>query len=135
MHGSGWHLPERDGDAWFCWMGPETTSWLDLRVNGQGERVLRCHILHALEPRALETSKARVNDRPVPLTWGSHGRFVAVEGKVAGEALEAEQGRARVSFQIADVVRPCDLTPGSTDTRELGLAISWLGLRPAGRAA
>lgn len=132
--GAGWHLPERDGDSCFCWTGPTRESWLDLRARAKGPHRLRCQILYSLRPEMLATLKLHVNGEAVPLSWSGDGRFVVCEGPVSAEAMAKQCGRVRVTFAIDDVARPCDVTAGSGDTRELGLGIASLALVPAAAA-
>lgn len=133
LHGLGWHLLERDGETWFRWTGPEKDSWLDLGWRGDGGALLRCRILHAIAPRVLESLQVRVNNQPVPLQWRQEGRFVEIQGKVSADLLKTGEDRVRISFHVAEVLRPCDLQASSADTRSLGVAIAGISLTPLDR--
>jgi hypothetical protein len=131
LHGLGWHLQEHDGQTWFRWTGPEREAWLELAWHGRGAGLLRCRVLHAAAPRILESLQVRVDGHSVPLHWRSEGREVEIVGEAPASVLAARKGRVRISFHVSEVVRPCDVEPGSGDTRSLGLALSLVSLTSA----
>jgi hypothetical protein len=130
LYGLGWHVPERQGETWFRWTGPEKNSWLDLRWQGQRAGRLRCRILHAAAPQILQSLQVRINDRPLAMSWSQQEGCVQVEAQVPAAAFEPNQSHARISFHVSDVIRPCDHHASSTDQRQLGLAICGLSLEP-----
>lgn len=126
--GFGWHAPERDGDYWFRWTGPEETSWVELKWIHPGDARVVCEVLHAVAPEVLESLELRVNDYPVVLSWHAEGRMSVIEGQVPAAVLQQTPGRARLSVHVKTTLRNCDLHAGSNDTRWLGLGIAGLRL-------
>jgi hypothetical protein len=129
--GWGWHPPEQDGDTWFRWTGPETTSWLDLHAPGKGACVLRIQILHAISQDVLKSLKVQVNNQTLPLWWRQNGPHVEVEGMVSADTPAILTRRVRVTLKLGAVKRFCDLQSGNDDPRQLGLAITRISLAPA----
>jgi hypothetical protein len=129
--GLGWYLPETDGARSFCWSGPGGESWVDLRPAGPGERVFRCAIAHVLDPRVLEELEVRINDQALSFRRQADGPGARLEGRVPARVLAGSPGRARVTFRVRPMLRPCDLDPASPDARPLGIAVSRLSLDPA----
>jgi hypothetical protein len=137
LHGRGWHLPEREGESWLRWTGPETTSWLDLRAPGNGACVLCIQIRHAISPEILQSLEVRVNDQTIPLWWRQNGPHVEVEGLVSAETPTILNRRVRVTLKLGAVRRFANTQPGNADMRQLGLAITRISLTaaPSGSAA
>lgn len=133
VYGDGWHLPEKDGDAWFRWTGPQTDAWLELDTRTRKNSVLRLQILHAIKPDLLESLDVRVNDQSIPLEWRSAKRGVELKGRVSGELLKRNKEKVKVSFHVNKVYRPCDINADSQDTREVGLAFTSISLQPENR--
>ncbi len=131
IHGSGWFDPEPCPGGFFCWTG--RAAWLEVRLAGGGELALAVEVLGALDPAQIDGLTAAVNGRPVPLFRSQVGAVDRLEGRVSTEPVA--NGRYRVEFWVPRTVRPCDVVPGSTDTRDLGVAVSRVQLGPTGFAA
>jgi hypothetical protein len=131
--GLGWFPPETDGARTFCWSGPGGESWLDLRLAGPGERVFRCEIAHVLDPRVLEELEVQVNGQSLAFRQHADGPGVRLEGSVPASMLAGSPSRARVTFRVRRMLRPCDLDPASPDARPLGIAVSRVSLDPVER--
>jgi hypothetical protein len=131
--GGGWHPRERDERGWFCWLGQR--AWLDLRHEGEGDRVLEVHVAHILRPPLLDGLQVAVNGRRLPTRIRCHDRMSIIEAAVPSSLVNADRDRLRVSFTLAETIRPCDLVPGNPDTRALGVALSRVRLVPGKRAA
>jgi Phytanoyl-CoA dioxygenase (PhyH) len=129
--GLGWHAPERDGEHWFRWTGPETESWLDLSWKEAGDATVICEVLHSVAPEVTQSLQVRVNDEPVSLSWRASGRLTVVAGRVPESVLQKNSDRVRLSVHVGKTLRLCDLNSASNDTRPLGLAIAGLRLTTA----
>jgi hypothetical protein len=118
--GSGWHDREPRPGGYFRWTG--RTAWLEVRLAAGGELTLAVEVRRALDPAQIDGLTATVNGRPVPLFRSRVGAVDRFEGRVPTES--AADSRYRVDFWVPRTVRPCDVVPGSTDPRELGVAVS-----------
>lgn len=131
IHGSGWYPRELVDRTWLCWMGSERRAWIDLQISGYGDQLLRCRGLRVLHATVLEGLRVWLNDYPLKVRLYTEGGQLCLEGHVPNGCLKAQTGRVRVTFEISQAVRPCDLDPTSTDQRRLGLAIQTIALTPA----
>ncbi len=129
--GSGWFDREPCPGGYFCWTGQ--TAWLEFRLAGCGELALAIEVRGAVDPAQIDGLRAAVNGRPVSLVRSHVGAGDRFEGRVTTEP--TADGRYRVEFCVPRTVRPCDVVPGSTDPRELGLAVSRVELGLAEYAA
>jgi hypothetical protein len=129
--GSGWLDREPCPGGYFCWTG--RAAWLEVRLAGGGELALAVEVRGAVDPAQIDGLTAAVNGRPVPLFRSRVGAVDRLEGRVPTES--AADGRYRVEFRVPRTVRPCDVVPGSTDPRELGVAVSRVELGLTGFAA
>ena len=57
---------------------------------------------------------------------------VVLEAWVPSRVLQTRRDRLRISLQVPELLRPCDLNPASVDKRKLGLGIGRISLQPAG---
>jgi hypothetical protein len=128
--GSGWFDREPCPGGFFCWTG--RAAWLEVRLAGKGELALAVEVRGAVDPAQIDGLTASVNGRPVPMFRSQVGAVHRFEGRVPTESVAND--RYRVEFRVARTVRPFDVVPGSTDTRELGVAVSRVELGPAGFA-
>ncbi len=93
--------------------------------------MIEVHILDAITPDILSGLRLLVNGRPVELeieattlgTFLVRAAALSPSNSVANDVL-------RVTFQIEETLRPCDVRPGSDDRRPLGLAVNWIELAP-----
>ena len=129
--GSGWFDREPRPGGFFCWTG--RAAWLEVRLAGSGELALAVEVRWAVDPAQIDGLTASVNGRPVPMFRSQVGAVDRFEGRVRTEPLA--NGRYRVEFRVPRTIRPCDVVPGSTDHRELGVAVSRVELGLAGFAA
>lgn len=131
--GWGWFERELGPAGHFCWT--RQSAWLEVRLAGSGGLALEVDVAGAVEPAQLDGLTAAVNGTPVPLTRTRVGAVDRFRGQVPG--VPADGGRFRVELRVPRAVRPCDVLPGSTDPRELGVAVSRVALGfvgPAGSA-
>jgi sulfotransferase famil protein len=131
--GAGWHPRERDAGGWFSWFGKE--AWLDLAHDGGGDSLLELHVAHVLCPDHLSGLEVNVNGVRVAFRVRSTGAARVIEAAVPAAIVAANPDRARISLTFQKATRPCDLTPGNSDTRLLGVALKRVRLRPSCRAA
>lgn len=133
IHGQGWYLRERGSHGWFCWMGAEREAWIDLKLEGKGERWLQAGVVHVLRPSVLDSLQIRVNGQPLEVYQRPQGSGYVIEGLVPAAVAEAARDRVRISFRVNETVRPRDLIPESLDERVLGVALGHIRLMPVAR--
>ncbi len=129
--GCGWFDREPYPGGFFRWTG--RAAWLEVRLAGGGELALAVEVRGALDPAQIDGLMAAVNGRPVPLFRSRVGAVDRFEGRVPTNP--AVNDHYRVEFRVPRTVRPCDVAPGSTDPRELGVAVSRVELGLSGFAA
>jgi hypothetical protein len=129
--GSGWFDREPRPGGYFCWTG--RAAWLEVRLAGSGELALAVEVQGAVDPAQIDGLTASVNGRPVPMFRSQVGAVHRFLGRAPTEPVA--NGRYRVEFRVPRTVRPCDVMPGSTDNRELGVAVSRVELELAGFAS
>jgi hypothetical protein len=115
----------------FRWSGPLKRSTVDLPVMADRDLMIEVHILDAITPGILSGLRLFVYDRPVEfeIEATALGTFV-----VRAAALYPSNSFAndflRLTFQVEETLRPCEVRPGSDDQRSLGLAVNWIEITP-----
>jgi hypothetical protein len=118
--GFGWYDREPYPGGYFCWTG--RSAWLEVRLAGDGDLAVGIELRGAVEAAQIDGLTVVVDGRPVALTRSRVGATDRFEGRLA---LGPQAGdRYRVELRVPRAVRPCDVLPGSTDRRELGVAVS-----------
>lgn len=129
--GEGWYAPERAGDGWLSWTGPDPESWLLLRSPaGGGDAVIEVEVKHALRPEQIGQATLRVNDWPVAREIAATPDGHRLAARVPALLLRPPGEANRIQLTVTPILRPCDVLPASEDIRPLGLAISCVALRP-----
>jgi hypothetical protein len=125
VRGAGWHGRERLSQGpHFSWMGP--SARVDL-ADDRGARSVVVEIEHVLDPAALGTLQINVNGESLPHSLAeSKGGVIA--SAPLGERLRRDGAAVRVELAIDRTTRPCDIDPGSSDNRELTIAVSRIAL-------
>jgi hypothetical protein len=125
IRGTGWHRRERlSRGPHFCWIG--LRARVDL-ADDRGARSVVVEIEHALDPTALGTLQIKVNGEPLPHSIAeSNGGVIA--SAPLGERLRRDGAAVRVELAVGQTTRPCDIDPGSSDNRELAIAVSRIAL-------
>lgn len=118
--GSGWFDREPYPGGHFCWT--RRAAWLEFRLAGTGDLAVGIEVLGAVVPAQIERLEAAVNGRPIALARSRTGAVDRFEGRA--DPGPTTDGRYRVELRVPRAVRPCDVLPGSTDPRELGVAVS-----------
>jgi SAM-dependent methyltransferase len=127
--GEGWHALERRRGGWFRWSGPSSTVHLAAtgketrafaRIDAGDRRLGPVTGELVASRRRPGEPDAAVISAPFCLAAGGKGTVSAPLPPGAGEVL--------LTLAVAPPRRPCDLIPGSPDTRPLGVAVSrvWL---------
>jgi hypothetical protein len=126
IRGRGWHIREQGREGWYCWSGQEAK--LHLALNTDGPHVLRFWIDHAASEQALHGLEVRVNGTRLSALPSKAGQQWVVETLVPEETIRPPI--VRIEFRVPHTVRPSQLDPLNPDTRQLGVALSRLQLRP-----
>lgn len=131
--GENWHDNERDGR----WMGPETTSSIDLPSLEAGTYQLKIVVVDAMTPQILTSLSGTVNGQTIDLTipesrkgvFRKRPRYpVVVSGTVhLGDGLRTP---SKLLLNIAATVAPA--SRGENDLRLLGIRIQELTLTRTG---
>ncbi len=126
--GQGWQAPEVDSVGGFCWIGPEPTAWLDLRVPPSGAKRLLCRVAHFMHMELLKKMEISINGKRVAKRIFRSNELIVlaiVPGEMGGTTL-------RVKFTLPKTICPSDMNSASSDHRKLGVAFRQIELKPAG---
>lgn len=126
VRGRGWHIREQGVEGWYCWTGQEAK--LHLALNTTGSHVLRFWIDHAASEQALHGLEVWLNGIRLSALPVKTGRQWVVEASVPAEAIRPPL--ICIKFRVPHTVRPSQLDALNPDTRQLGIALSRLQLRP-----
>jgi hypothetical protein len=132
--GRGWHVREKEGEHHFAWTGLEPEAWIDFRIVGAGDHVLRLEVVHMLAQNAARELQLSVNGQPLALSQHPVEGALLLEARIPEAVLRTRSDRVRIALQSPSLLRPCDLNPESTDKRKLGLGIRRISLLPVGTA-
>lgn len=132
--GTGWYGVEYNAQhGTFRWTGPEQRSTLQLPLEPAitaSTLWLRCRILQASRPGALKSLRFYVNDQPVPIrqtrVWDGS---VLCEGPIPSAALHG-RSFATIRLEVDKTVIPAASELAYTESRRLGVALSWIELAP-----
>lgn len=127
-----WHGPERHetfGD--FQWTGPSTTTTLHAPLDRSSPLRLSIQVMASLAPFVFDSLRLRVDDVPLEAHAVPGDGCTVVTATIPAATLSDPAPATRIVLEVAEVIRPSDLDPASTDDRELGLAISELVIEPA----
>jgi hypothetical protein len=82
-----------------------------------------------LKREILATLVVSVHGQPVAHRIAKdNGKDIEIEADIRRDAIAKSDRDFGVTLEVGEVVRPCDITD-STDTRALGLAVSWIEVR------
>ncbi|MCU0464534.1 MAG: sulfotransferase family protein, partial [Anaerolineae bacterium] len=137
VNGEGWYIPENADGMDFMWTGPGEHSTLDLALAHGQDLTLRCHVLAALQDDILYALQISVNGHPIALTYhpATMGGGFEVEGVIPSTAIPQNRYFSAITFSIPYTISPHDLNPQDEDSRQLGVALAWLEVSPAGTGA
>lgn len=123
--GHGWYPREQSGGVCYCFSEPR--AWLECRAPAGRDLLVEIDTLPLLPAEHAGPFTLRVNGREVSLSETAMRDRVTYRGVLSGGAGAEE---ARLDFE-ARPVRPCDVLPGSSDSRALGPAVTAVRLRAA----
>ena len=115
----------------FRWSGPLKRSTVDLPVKADRDLMIEVHILAAITPDILRSLRLFVCDRPVEfeIEATTFGTFL-MRATALSPANSFADDFLRLTFQVEETLRPCEVQPGSGDRRSLGLAVNWIEITP-----
>jgi hypothetical protein len=130
VHGYGWHIREKAGDRWICWMGADDEAWIDLAMDGPADSLLSCRVSHYVSNEVLNGLSMRVNGRPVELKKRTDERGLVLEAVVEAWALFAHMDKVRITFCLPIRKRPEAQESVTSERRTLAVALESISLRP-----
>lgn len=128
--GSGWFAPEPAGDRWYCWM--EQSAWLEFRLQAAPRLAISVEIHCTLDSSLCTQLEVWFNGRRLETTVSpaTATQKVRIAAFVHPRDTVSPPARNRLTFKLPRTIRPSDIIPGHTDTRDLGLAISSVSVEP-----
>ena len=126
INGTGWYAPERHGSISFRWSGPECVASVDFSVSAASIEIIRFEVLHCTPVAQRRSLKVYLGEHPVPLRKESESEHATVfNAAVDGSGLKGKYASLR--FIVDDTFCPAEVG-NNTDTRKLGIALSWIEL-------
>jgi len=139
LFGDGWHRREPsslDGTT-FRWTGPGTLSSMDVNVCANEDFRITIRLINALLQDIYDSFQLRVNGEGIPLKLIDGRAGVRVlQGTVSRQALgRGPRGFTRLEFAVDRTISPREIDSANPDTRQVGVALNWIDLAPAGALA
>lgn len=127
----GWHGPEINSSGVSYVWSATTYSILDLAIESGEELLLIFHVMGAVSDAVLNSLTVYINHHRIALTaklllTGE----IEYRGVIPQQAIPDDLYFSKLAFEISQVIRPVEIDPTNTDDRELGIALSWLKIRP-----
>lgn len=126
-----WHrLERRRFGRSFRWTGPCPNATIDLPIRFDRNLGIRIGLRPPLKPEVIDTLTISVHDKPVAHRVTKRGRRrIEIEAKIFRDAVEASNRDFGVTLHVGEMIRPCDVSR-SSDTRTVGVPVSWIEVRP-----
>jgi hypothetical protein len=129
--GNGWHPPERDDAGWYCWTGPERSSWIELaQPRGAGPFRLEVEVVGALDPEIAANLRLLINGEEV-MPDAPPAAPAVITAAVPHAALAPRDRPVRITLLTPRTVSPRETIPAAVDERLLGVAVSRIALTRA----
>lgn len=127
----GWHSPEITSSGIYYVWSATTRSPLDLAIESGEDLLLIFHVISALSADVLDSLTVYIHHHRLTLTPKSllTGE-IEYRGVIPRQAIPDDVYFSKLTFEIGRVIRPVDIDPTSSDDRNLGIALSWLNIRP-----
>lgn len=117
--GYGWHQRQPWEGGHFCFSEPR--AWLECPVLAGRDLGVEIDTLSLLPPEHASPFTLSVNGQTVSLTSSHNAGGMTYRGVLPG-GIDTEV--ARIDLETAKPLRPCEVFPGSADTRLIGLAVT-----------
>jgi hypothetical protein len=128
--GLGWYPPEHYDGLPFRWTGPETDSWVALRVTGNGGRRFRCRLLHSSCQEAIDGLRISVNGADLSVARRPWRAGVEIEADVPSRLLSGRDNLIRLTLSAGKTARFSAVNTASSDNRLVGLAVHEIDFEP-----
>jgi len=125
--GTGWYAPERWGNEIFRWSGPDRTATVDLPIPPPAARAVRFQVLHITPPGWSGAPEVRLWEKRLPVCKESESAHATIYTAPV-EASNPARKYMRLHFVVDETFCPAEIG-ASTDTRRLGIALSWIEVR------
>jgi hypothetical protein len=125
--GHGWLPREETKRGWLCWL--EKKASLEFRVAPARAMTLRflAWFVHPMQRKRLSVD---LNGRPLVLRSRPTPDGIEFEADVPQQQVPLSAVLLHFDFRTSESLRPCDIIPGSTDSRRLGAALLRVELTP-----
>lgn len=126
-----WHNPETTPQGVdFTWSAQNRAS-VQLAIASGEDLELSFHVIGYMTIDIIDSISVTVNETPIPLSRRlSLENTFEFSGIIPKSAISAQRYFSEITFHTSDVVRPIDLDPTNLDERTLGIALSWLNIKP-----
>ena len=128
---AGWHpLEEADGEHW-VWSGPENVSFVDLPLDRTSELQVRFRVRYCVSSDVLESLKLLVDGLEVSLDFIKDGDGETIyQGMLPRSKKGNQLNASRLSFCVNHTSYPVNTKPNTPGIRLLGVALSWIEIKP-----
>jgi hypothetical protein len=129
----GWHEREADAEGFYCWTGPETKAYLNLKLPPGESLQVFGEVAHFLIRENLDHMMVRLNGRPLAHQIIEEGTSFSFVADLVTEALFEPEETVRLCIEVPEIRSPKSVHAESTDGRLLGLAFRRIGIRSVTR--
>jgi hypothetical protein len=131
IDGAGWHHREYEPHhGTFRWTGPSPVATLVLPLARQKALKIRFHVVLWIGDDVLASLRLMIDGQPVDLEKTVEANSIIFEGDIPASAPAGEARFSQLDFVMDRTISPQSLDPSSQDTRELGIAMNWIEIRP-----
>ena len=137
IDGSGWHLREGnpETDTLIRWMGPGTTSILDLPLSNAQDVTIKIKVIGGIATDVVDSLRLMVGKHSVSLFKLCHIEkpdcfLVVYYGKIEKDKINGSHPFTRLTFQINRTQSLQSLYPDNPDHRPIGLAFNRIYISP-----
>jgi hypothetical protein len=134
--GRNWFPREQIGWEFFIWSGPASYSNIFLVCAVKADHWFEITLPMVVHPSVVDDLQLTANRYPIEFTrviaeYSTPQRYI-LTGQIPAEAVMETDGGflIELGFEVRRTYSPMELRPESTDTRQLGIAVSHVRLRP-----
>lgn len=132
--GSGWQRREHsalDGTT-FCWTGPSHAATLDLDLDRSADARVTIQLINALTQPVYDSFRLCIDGEPIDLARIAGESSVRVlQGVIPAANDSRPYAFTRLTFEVEETISPSSVNPRNDDTRNVGVAVNWVDVRPA----
>ena len=108
------------------WTGLSNSFGFDLCFDRTKDKIIILEILSPLSEKNIPEMKCFVDHRETPLSIAKKDGICQLTASLAANN---QLSNTKISYQIPELIRPCDINPNQKDERNLGVAFYQLSIK------